>query len=58
MSFRKPASIKDALVHLLIIIGSASFIVFVVFYIWLPVSTNHGETITVPDVKGIDTWKN
>lgn len=53
MSFRKPASIKDALVHLLIVIGSASLIVVVVFYIWLPVSTNHGETITVPDVKGL-----
>ncbi|MEQ9566990.1 MAG: PASTA domain-containing protein, partial [Pseudomonadales bacterium] len=25
----------------------------IVFYIWLPISTNHGETITVPDIQGM-----
>lgn len=52
MSFRKPTSLKDYLMHLGVLVGSAIFIVIVVFYVWLPISTNHGETITVPDIKG------
>lgn len=52
MSFRKPSSIKDFLIHLGVLIGATGLIVVIVFYIWLPVSTNHGETITVPDIKG------
>ena len=52
MSFRKPTSLKDYLIHVGVLIGSTLLIVFIVFYVWLPISTNHGETITVPDVKG------
>lgn len=53
MIFRKPTSIKDLLIHLLIVLGSALLILIIVFYVWLPISTNHGETITVPDVQGL-----
>ncbi|MEQ9006271.1 MAG: PASTA domain-containing protein, partial [Ekhidna sp.] len=52
MSFRKPTSIKDFLIHLGVLIGSTFLIVIIVFYMWLPITTNHGETITVPDIKG------
>lgn len=53
MSFKKPASIKDFLIHLGVLIGSAVLITIIIFYIWLPLSTNHGETITVPDIQGM-----
>lgn len=53
MSFRKPTSIKDFLLHLGVLIGSSALIVIIVFYMWLPITTNHGETITVPDIKGM-----
>lgn len=53
MSFRKPTSIKDFLLHLLIIVGSTALVVVIIFYMWLPISTNHGETITVPDIQGL-----
>ncbi|MEO9869094.1 PASTA domain-containing protein [Ekhidna sp.] len=53
MSFRKPTSVKDFFIHLGVLFGGATLLVIIVFYIWLPVTTNHGETITVPDVKGM-----
>lgn len=53
MSFKRPTSIKDVLIHLAIIFGSSFLIVIFVFYVYLPIKTNHGETITVPDVVGM-----
>ncbi|WP_462250604.1 PASTA domain-containing protein [Ekhidna sp.] len=53
MSFLKPTSFKDYLMHAGAIIGGSFLIVIVVFYVWLPITTNHGETITVPDIKGM-----
>ncbi|WP_424963819.1 PASTA domain-containing protein [Ekhidna sp.] len=53
MSFKKPTSIKDFLLHLAVLIGGSALIVVIVFYVWLPISTNHGETITVPDIQGM-----
>ncbi len=53
MSFKKPSSIKDLLIHVGLILGTVFFLVICLFYIYLPVSTNHGETITVPDVVGM-----
>ena len=53
MSFRKPTSLKVFLLHILALIGSTVLIVVAVFYVWLPISTNHGETITVPDIQGM-----
>lgn len=44
----------DVLKHLTVIglIGGLSLLGF--FYIYLPISTDHGETVTVPDVVGVD----
>lgn len=53
MSFQKPTSIKDFLIHLAVLIGGSALIVVIVFYVWLPITTNHGETITVPDIQGM-----
>lgn len=53
MSFRKPTSIKDFLIHLGVLIGGSLLIVVIVFYVWLPITTNHGETITVPNIQGM-----
>jgi beta-lactam-binding protein with PASTA domain len=53
MSFFKPASLKDLFIHLGVIIGTSLFLLFFLFYIYLPIKTNHGETITVPDVVGM-----
>ena len=53
MSFKKPANLKDFLIHLLVLIGSTILVVIIVFYMWLPVTTNHGETISVPDIIGM-----
>ena len=46
-------SIKDVLIHLVIIIvlGVAIFLVF--FNVYLPKVTQHGETITVPNLEGV-----
>ncbi len=53
MSFKKPTSIKDLLIHIAVVLGSSIFLVVFIFYIYLPLRTNHGETITVPDVVGM-----
>lgn len=53
MSLKQPSTVKDFFAHFGIIIGAAIFFIISVFYIYLPVSTNHGETITVPDVVGM-----
>ena len=37
--------------HLAISMGSVLLIVLLFFYVYLPVTTNHGETITVPDIQ-------
>jgi eukaryotic-like serine/threonine-protein kinase len=36
-----------------IVFGILLFIIIIYFYIYLPNSTNHGESITVPDLKGM-----
>ena len=53
MSFRKPSSVKDYLMHLGVLIGASLLIMVIVFYVWLPITTNHGETITIPDIQGM-----
>ncbi len=53
MSFKKPENIKDLFIHIGVILGSSLFLVAFLFYIYLPVRTNHGETISVPDVVGM-----
>ncbi|MEQ9306424.1 MAG: PASTA domain-containing protein [Marinoscillum sp.] len=53
MSLFKIQTWKDLLLHLAIIIGLGLVLVCGFFYAYLPNSTNHGETITVPDVRGV-----
>ncbi len=40
------------LIHFLLFIGVISFALYYFFYVYLPDTTNHGETITVPNLKG------
>jgi beta-lactam-binding protein with PASTA domain len=50
----KANSIKDLFIHLAIIIGVASVLILGFFYVYLPITTNHGESITVPDLYGVE----
>lgn len=52
MSFLKPKSFKDLLIHLGVMVSIIIIGILMIFYLWLPIATNHGETITIPDVKG------
>jgi len=53
MRFLKAEKWWDVLIHIGIIGIIGVLLVLFFFYIYLPSSTNHGETITVPDVVGI-----
>ena len=53
MSILKINTWKDALIHTGIIIAIGCVLLFGFFNVYLPYSTNHGETITVPDVQGV-----
>ncbi|MFY0685617.1 MAG: PASTA domain-containing protein [Cyclobacteriaceae bacterium] len=53
MNWFKANSWIDLIKHLLIIVLVGVGAIFFFFYVYLPISTNHGETITVPDVVGI-----
>lgn len=44
---------KHVLLHLLIVLVLAAITVAGFFYIYLPARTNHGESITVPNLEGI-----
>ncbi|MDH5398907.1 MAG: PASTA domain-containing protein [Cyclobacteriaceae bacterium] len=46
----RTGSLKDFLIHLLIIILFGVCLTLVFFYVYLPSTTNHGETITVPSL--------
>ncbi len=49
----KADSYKDILIHLGIIIAVVAILVLSFFYFYLPLKTNHGESITVPDLYGV-----
>jgi beta-lactam-binding protein with PASTA domain len=51
MDFEAIKTLKPVFKHLLITVGSGLLIVLLFFYGFLPSTTNHGETITVPDVR-------
>jgi len=53
MSYRKPSNLNDLLLHIITIVGIGVGLVLAIFYLWLPILTNHGETITVPDIEGM-----
>lgn len=46
-------SVKNMLKHLAVIVTFTVIGLLVFFKIWLPIRTNHGETLTVPDLKGM-----
>lgn len=43
----------DVLIHLGIILSSVLILFFGFFFVYLPWSTNHGEAIKVPEIKGL-----
>ncbi|MDW3210363.1 MAG: PASTA domain-containing protein [Reichenbachiella sp.] len=47
------ASKKDLLVHIGLAAATSIAILLFVFYIYLPFTTNHGESMTVPNLEGI-----
>lgn len=51
--FGQAKSIKDLLVHLGIILAIFVVVVIIFFYVYLPTTTNHGETIEVPKLVGM-----
>lgn len=53
MNFLKINSWKDLLIHAAVVLTLSLAGLLVFFYGYLPLSTNHGETITVPDVRGV-----
>ena len=44
---------KGLLVHLSVIVGILLVVVLIFFYGYLPAKTNHGESVTVPDLEGV-----
>lgn len=44
---------KDLLIHLAAMVVLGSLLVAGFFYVYLPAKTNHGESLTVPDLEGI-----
>lgn len=53
MDFFKVSTPKGILLHAGIIAGVALVVILLFFYWYLPAQTNHGETVTVPDLEGI-----
>lgn len=49
----KANTLKDLFIHLGIIVGLGVIIILTFFYIYLPISTHHGESITVPQLEGV-----
>jgi eukaryotic-like serine/threonine-protein kinase len=48
----KVRTFKDVLVHIALILGISVLLVITFFYIYLPTTTKHGETITTPSLLG------
>ncbi|MEP2671476.1 MAG: PASTA domain-containing protein [Cyclobacteriaceae bacterium] len=60
MRFKLPFqfnTLGSLIVNLSIAIGLLAFLSLFYFYIYLPSSTNHGETITVPNLEGMELDK-
>ena len=53
MKLFRATSWLDLIKHLCFILVIGIILVLFFFYVYLPVSTNHGETLTVPDVRGV-----
>ena len=48
-----PSSILQLLKQLLFLTLIGILATFIFFYIYLPITTNHGDTLTVPDITGV-----
>lgn len=53
MKIKKASTLKEYAVHLGIIIAVSLVLILVFFYFYLPNTTNHGETITLPNMVGM-----
>jgi len=53
MALTKADSFKSFFIHLAIIFGIIAVSIVLFFYIYLPFTTNHGESITVPNMVGM-----
>lgn len=53
MTWLKANSLLDVFKHLLVILAILFILVTGFFYLYLPAKTNHGESITVPDLTGL-----
>jgi beta-lactam-binding protein with PASTA domain len=51
--FLKANSFGDLIKHILVIVVLVALMLFFFFFVYLPSTTNHGETITVPKVEGM-----
>ena len=49
----KANSLKDLYIHLGIIVGLGIVLILSFFYLYLPITTHHGESITVPQLEGV-----
>jgi eukaryotic-like serine/threonine-protein kinase len=50
----KKASLKKIGIHLALIFGSVVLLTFIFLKLFLPAYTNHGQTVSVPDLEGYD----
>ena len=53
MKIKQASTLKEYAVHLGIIITVSLVLILVFFYLYLPNTTNHGETITLPNMVGM-----
>lgn len=51
--FFKANSLGDVIKHIAVIIIIVALMLFFFFFVYLPATTNHGKTITVPKVEGM-----
>lgn len=52
LAFFQPQSLRDVILHLLIILSLGGILVILFFYVYLPSYTRQGETVEVPDLRG------
>jgi len=53
-NFLRAETRRDVFLHLLIVILTGAILVVGFFNVYLPYTTNHGETITVPNLQGMN----
>jgi beta-lactam-binding protein with PASTA domain len=54
MSFLKSDTPADLLKHVVVIGLATALLIFGFFFVYLPITTNHGETIVVPKITGMN----